>query len=463
VGAAVAQSSRAARFGSHHIDRARQNAVVDDTTKLAANQLAEIVAEAPFVVLVLDEQGVIRYANPASEQHLGYAAAELVGTPAFERIHPDDLDRALLSMRWLTEGNAFAGGVTSFRALHADGTWRELEVVARATQALDQPAAVIWCRPIPDRQAVVEDVIHGLVAGESPEAVLLRVCDFVLWREWATQVGISWTIGGSPRWCSTGAPRALLSGMGDGSPWDRARISRTGIEATAADLDAPRRELAAELGVAELWVEPLDWGGTDLALITVLTTAEGLTPAHHAFGVSQIRTMTELVLRWTAQSNELERSARTDSLTGLANRRSFFERLDAETGPGAIVFCDLDDFKPVNDELGHGAGDIVLRRVADRIAASVPIDHLVARLGGDEFAVLCPGLDEHGAEALAQRLRQEVDRPIDLDGTVVAVHLSVGVAHTDDVLDDDTVNRADVALYAAKRGRPTIRRPPARP
>ncbi len=431
-------------------------------TGLAADQLAEIVTEAPFVVMVLDEGGTIRYANPATEQHLGYEPTELVGTPAFERIHPDDLERALLSMRWLSEGNAFAGGVTSFRALHADGTWRELEVVARATQAIGEVAAVIWCRPIPERQAVVEDVIHGLVAGEAPEAVLLRVCDFVLWREWGTQVGISWVIDGTLHWCSTGAPRELVTGEGDGSPWDRARTQRTAIEATTADLDARRRDLAAGLEVAELWVEPLDWGGPDLALITVLTTAEGVTPAHHAFGVSQIGTMTELVLRWMAQSNELERSARTDALTGLANRRSFFERLDAEKGPGAIVFCDLDDFKPVNDELGHAAGDIVLQRVADRIAAAVPAGHLVARLGGDEFAVLCPGLDQSSAEALAQRIRQEVDRPIDLDGTEATVRLSVGVAHTDRVLDDDTVHRADVQLYAAKRQRPTTRRPPVR-
>jgi len=430
-----------------------QNATVDDLPRPDANLLAEVLEASPYVVVMVDGNAVIRYVSPATEEHLGCAGEDLVGTVVFDRVHPDDLDRALLSMSWLAGGGAFAFGVTTFRTLHADGSWLELEVIGRAADVFGEPGAVIWGRLVPERQTVVEDVIHALVAGEAPEAVLRRVCDFVLWRDWGTQVGISWLVAGCLHWCSTGAPVELVHGAADGSPWDRARIVGAGIETAVADLDAHRQGLAAALSVNELRVEPLEWGGAEPALITVLTAGDGRTPAHHEFGVGQIRTMAELVLRWTAQSTELARTARTDALTGLANRRGFFERLDAEDGPGAIVFCDLDEFKPVNDALGHAAGDRVLRAVAERIAGAVRREDHVARLGGDEFAVICPGLDQRGAEALAGRLRREVVRAIDIDGNAVIVGMSVGVAYASDALDDDALNRADIALYAAKRGR----------
>ena len=126
----------------------------------------------------------------------------------------------------------------------------------------------------------------------------------------------------------------------------------------------------------------------------------------------------------------LEHSTLHDRLTGLSNRAQLLERLSAtmpSNGDAAVVVCDLDGFKTLNDSLGHQAGDQLLRAVADRLRATAA-DSLVARLGGDEFAVVVErgGLDE--GVALAQRLLSEFAQPIEIEGHQLVVSMSIGVA-----------------------------------
>jgi diguanylate cyclase (GGDEF)-like protein len=118
-----------------------------------------------------------------------------------------------------------------------------------------------------------------------------------------------------------------------------------------------------------------------------------------------------------------------------------------------VLYLDLDDFKPVNDQHGHTLGDSVLVEVAARLRAVVRPTDLVARLGGDEFAVLCPGVEHLAdAEQLAHRLVAEVSLPMEVAGVEVHVGLSVGIAALEDDEDVERVlSRADDALRAAKR------------
>jgi diguanylate cyclase (GGDEF)-like protein len=123
-----------------------------------------------------------------------------------------------------------------------------------------------------------------------------------------------------------------------------------------------------------------------------------------------------------------------------------------------VLYCDLDRFKPVNDTLGHAAGDEVLRATAERIASCVRSHDLVARLGGDEFAVLCEGASPVDATEVADRIQAALDRPVIVDGSAVTVGVSIGIAHSRGPLDEALVDAADGALAEAKAaGRSTYR------
>jgi diguanylate cyclase (GGDEF)-like protein len=155
----------------------------------------------------------------------------------------------------------------------------------------------------------------------------------------------------------------------------------------------------------------------------------------------------------------LTREANTDSLTGLANRASFRARLestlehpDRRGGHQAVLFVDLDDFKDVNDTLGHAAGDDLLQTVSDRLVETVRPGDVVARLGGDEFAILLEGLaDPRLSLVVAERVVAALAKPIDIMANSVHVGASVGLAvrHGESTL-DSLMREADVAMYAAK-------------
>ena len=147
-----------------------------------------------------------------------------------------------------------------------------------------------------------------------------------------------------------------------------------------------------------------------------------------------------------------------DPLTDLANRALFKESVEralrraGRNGRSvAVVFLDVDDFKHVNDSLGHEAGDRLLAKVADRIRVCVRPYDVAARLGGDEFAILLENADLRVAASVADRILREMEEPIQVDGREIATHGSLGIAvggPGDDV--EDLLRNADVAMYAAK-------------
>ena len=159
----------------------------------------------------------------------------------------------------------------------------------------------------------------------------------------------------------------------------------------------------------------------------------------------------------------LHHLASHDVLTGLPNRLMYQQSAAAMANSGqpyAVMLIDLNDFKAVNDTLGHHAGDELLQGVAHRLQQHVDANALVARLGGDEFAVLLPGADEGVASAVAATLTACFDEPFELSTGALQGGGSVGYAvAAPGESARDALGRADMAMYARKQERPTTRRP----
>jgi len=163
-----------------------------------------------------------------------------------------------------------------------------------------------------------------------------------------------------------------------------------------------------------------------------------------------------------ARIAELETHAESDPLTGVMNRRGFERELKRAAayvrrygGNAALVYLDLDGFKPVNDRHGHAAGDAVLKAVAQSLLGAVRASDTVARIGGDEFAVLLWNLSAADARTKADALERAIAATtVAWDGQALAVGATAGVVELSaDLAVEGLVARADAAMYARKRQR----------
>lgn len=191
------------------------------------------------------------------------------------------------------------------------------------------------------------------------------------------------------------------------------------------------------------------YSASDVDLVTALANQVG--------GVLETGRLEQALSQITVLKEQMQHEATHDPLTDLANRALFGARLAAaledEGDQVSVMLLDLDDFKRVNDELGHAAGDALLRAVADRLRAAVRAGDTPARLGGDEFAVVLPGSPAATAAEVGARLVAAFAEPVDLDGARLPVHASIGTATRDGgaVAAEELVRRADMALYSVKQ------------
>ena len=220
--------------------------------------------------------------------------------------------------------------------------------------------------------------------------------------------------------------------------------------------------LLAQLGVTDVVALPLVADGTFLGVATASWEAGEAPEELHGDVLARLRGVGDQATSALQRARLLEtvrHQATHDALTGLPNRVLFMDRLLAElpsAGPGAhvaVLFCDLDRFKQVNDGLGHAAGDELLRQVSARLRAAIRPCDTVGRLSGDEFAVLLPGLVDHAdAEGLAGRVAACFGEPFRLEGREVEVGTSVGVAvHQPGSGAEDLLRQADAAMYRHKQ------------
>ena len=198
--------------------------------------------------------------------------------------------------------------------------------------------------------------------------------------------------------------------------------------------------------------------GRDAAWVNLVATVLPLHSTEAGRAIVQVEDITE---RRRVQG-DLHQRATSDPLTGLGNRARLGERVLAAADaaraggpPGALLFCDLDDFKSINDVFGHLAGDAVLRACAQRLARNVRDVDEVFRLGGDEFAIVLHGVDEDQLDLLVSRIKNDVARPTEHEGRRLTVGISVGSAVIDGRVGsaDSALAAADAAMYRDKRSR----------
>ncbi|HEY8582568.1 MAG TPA: EAL domain-containing protein, partial [Capillimicrobium sp.] len=274
------------------------------------------------------------------------------------------------------------------------------------------------------------------------------------------QPGLDWVASGTAMlalavgdllWLAEGSPVALaiappLWAAGFATlacaPWVHARALPPTVAAVPHRLPWPFALFLASVGLVAVgnWVA-VPWYGVALALAAIAVFAYGSARTY-----ALMRSLPET-----------RRQARTDELTGLTNRRGFFDALGAQLErhpgrPAAVLMLDLDRFKDLNDTMGHQTGDRLLSQLGPRLTGALRPADTLARLGGDEFAVLCPGAGVAGARRVAQRLQEALEQPFTLGDLQVHVDASVGIATfpADGSTPEELLQRADVAMYQAK-------------
>jgi diguanylate cyclase (GGDEF)-like protein len=270
---------------------------------------------------------------------------------------------------------------------------------------------------------------------------------------------------------SVGVPEHLKSGamrsrVGDGVGGRAAAEGRLVLTDTYAALASPIPGFAED-GILSAMAAPVQQGGRPVGSLTVATRRQG-----RVYSCSEQEVLTafaehvSLALNDAQTVEALHRSVAEathqslhDGLTGLPNRALFLDRLaqarehSQRTGaPLSLLFLDLDDFKVVNDSLGHLVGDRLLSAVADRVVTALRAGDTVARLGGDEFAMLLDASDADEAAVAADRVLLALEDPFELGGHTVHVAASIGLVTTvgSEVLPEELLRDADVAMYRAK-------------
>lgn len=394
-----------------------------------------LLDESPDAVLGVDPDGVVRFASRAAERLLGWRAEEWVGRNGFELVHPDDHAHLLGSIG--TVQHKQVGRPIEARVRAADGGWRWIELVGRSL--LDDPAVgllLLSLRDVTQRRRL--EVASGdatrfeVLLRYSPTVTL--VCD-AAGRIATLSASLTRHLGHDQE-AVEGRPLAELAHPDDAgmvaTGFARAREAPT--RSTQVDVRLRRADGAGAPWYRLQLVDLLD----DPVVAGVIVAAHDVTELHEA-------------------RLALEQMATHDQLTGLANRRLLLDRLAAALaggGPVAVLYVDLDGFKPVNDLLGHGAGDEVLVRTARRIEAVVGERALVARLGGDEFAVVLVDDDADTADGLAATVAASVSEPYRVGGGLARIGASVGLARgVAGLVAEEMVAEADRDMYRRKHDR----------
>jgi diguanylate cyclase (GGDEF)-like protein/PAS domain S-box-containing protein len=456
----------------------------DETDRIAASE-ARRRAEAKYralvqfssdVVVLVDREGMVSYASPSVERILGIPH-EMQGVCVFDLIHPDDLVDARLNLQLAVDQPGVLDGVPiELRVLAADGSYRHLEILG--SNLVDDPdvgGIVLNGRDVTDRRLVADlaaeqaSVLEGIARGMSLDLTVERIVAMVERRIPGTASSVATLDPDGVIRHPVGfafAPRvveALNRHPVDSELGAAIRggdlVVFTGI---ATDPRWDQLRAVTEAGFHACWCFPMiGSGGTDqLGMLTVLCVHDRAPTSAEVDVLEQARNLATIAVERRRFEGRLEHQAVHDVLTGLPNRLLIMDRVDNALARArrhgvdvAVLFVDLDNFKVINDSLGHSVGDRLLERVAVRFRRAVRADAMVGRFGGDEFVVVCEDVGgEAGAVQLAEDLAAALHEPVLIDGAEVHVSASIGITLTTDgdLEPQSLIRDADVAMYRAK-------------
>ena len=393
-----------------------------------AAALWRVSPDATFVVGV---DGRLSCANPAAEELLGFEIQDFIGRSVLDLVHPDDAMLVWSSVD-AVQGKR-VGTPIEIRLLDSAGKWRWLEVVGRDCLDVPEIAGIVCtARDLTQRrmwEVAAGDVVRfQQVVQHAPAIVLLLDPKGVV-----ASVNGAFTriLGHDP---SAVVGRRLADFAGPGHERSIADAIATTSASRMVGVECPMRSARAaaavpvRLEIVNLVEDPVIAG--------YVVTGHDVSVLHEA-------------------KSRLEYMASHDSLTGLLNRSTLDERLRdllAISQPLAVLYIDLDNFKPVNDLHGHDVGDELLRCAANRLTGAVDANDLVARVGGDEFVLIALGVTERSrALVLADRLRAVFAQPFGLTEWTVRVGASVGTAvATQGSTVAGLMAEADRSMYANK-------------
>ncbi|MEX2292447.1 MAG: sensor domain-containing diguanylate cyclase [Acidimicrobiales bacterium] len=427
--------------------------------ELPAGVFRRLVDESAYTFVVIDRAGTLVYVGGLAQDALGWTPEAALGRNMTEFLTPDGIAAATEVLAEIDDDDRGASGVPMvFEILQPDGSsaWAEIGAIP----LLDVPGVegiALRCRPW-GGQRLLEDFLDALLADAPLAEVLSRLCGAIAASLQASGATVHHGFDGQVFASATGSgvPGDCLVHEG---PWRDVLANESGIADLLVDeLPDGLAELARAAGFEACWTARIPASeGLAGAALTVWRPVGTRMLASHRQVLARSLTYVRLALTRHAEHQRLRHLAGHDALTGVANRRQFRSRLAEALAIGerdlAVAFCDLDGFKVVNDTFGHISGDSALVDVAARLRSSLRTGDELARMGGDEFTVLLRNVvDAAAANHVVDRLLDAMRKPFVVEGTEVALGISIGVALAGtDATADALLARADEALYAVKR------------
>ena len=437
----------------------------NDTTEPMAHGVdaSSLLGAVPGAIALVDETGTVVWINDQVTELSGHLPEELIGSNMLDHLDLDANPLALESVGFALETPGVRlPTVLGFRTRSGE----TIAVEAVANNQFGNPeirGMVVHLRPCGERQLI--DRALGSVATADPLDIVIghlsRVVRGTTLRSEATivlhpdgPVEPGRVIASDPK-----VGRLIHEG-GAHPPWRQAAESgQPVLIADLAEMASPLRVSAHAKGFKACWAFPIPHIETrhSAAVLVLWRSETGLPEPSAVILANQVIRLTQLALDRHERSRQLFHAAAHDHLTGLANRARFYEVLEGYLSvpedPVGVLYVDLDRFKEVNDEFGHGRGDRVLKAIAARLVDAVPVSATVARLGGDEFAVCMSGANEAVLTATADRLLDTLSMRITVDGDHHQVAATIGMALSPpgpDRSSDFVVDSADVALLEGK-------------